>query len=125
MKLITKKRGFTLVEMTLALALLGIILLALFKLTAFISDTLAECETRDALQATCVNLIEETRHTLAETKKLQCGSFVTQETAGAIEYILSYEIQELAYPGAYKLVISARTLTRQAFSEEVILYEAV
>lgn len=125
MKRIAKKHGFTLVEMTLALALLGIILLALFKLTAFISDTLAESKACDALQATCVNLIEETRHTLAETKKLQCGSFVLQESTGVTDYILSYEIHALKYPGAYKLVISARTLSRQTFSREVVLYEAV
>lgn len=122
-KLKTKK-GFTLLEVTIAMALVGLLMLAVFKLIVFISDTLEQNAAEDRIQAACINLVEETRHTLLETHSLQCGTFNSQNTTGELSYYLSYTIAEARYPGAYKLTVSARTNQAMVFSREVILYAA-
>lgn len=123
MNKLKRNKGFTLIEMTVALALVGILMLVLTRFISFISETITTNEVYDAVQSSCITLVEETRNTLQESHSLQCGTFSLQDSIGVHTYTISYTISEGEYPGAYKLSFHARTNSSAVFEREVLLYE--
>lgn len=118
-----KNKGFTLTEVLVALLLVTMLMLATFAIISFASQSAVQSKIEASIHSVCIASIEETRNALETTHILAEDTENIEGELGSIRYTLNRSIEQLQYPGAYRLSLHIRTNTGYTFAKEVILYE--
>ena len=116
-----KKKGFTLVEALVSLALLGFLVVAVTNIAVYVSESAASNRVEESLHSIAISYIENKKYNLRTTGSLPTSREVLFGEIGDISYALIGNTTALSYEGAYSVSVIINAGDNN-ISNEVILY---
>ncbi len=115
------KKGFTLIESLVSLILASFLVLTIVQISILVSDIYVTAQERESLDSVAISWIEQQRFNLNQSGVLNESRDVLVGSLGDLQYTLVGETVPLDYDGAYKLIITVKSLN-SSITNEVILY---